>query len=195
METYEIKSDYVHRTEEKFLKQHYEIPTTKYEPYPTRAQKHVYKYALQVCNDKKYKKVIDIGTGSGINLIRFFNEFETIGYDLPGNVDWLKQKYPTKDWRLSDFTKTLESSDLIICADVIEHILEPNSLLEWMKDTSKDIIISTPNRDMLKNQDGPPTNKYHIREWSFEEFEQYISRHFKIEKHWTNGIHQIIHTI
>jgi hypothetical protein len=203
METYEIKESYIPRGEEKFLSQQFEDPHTRCDPYPVRAQKLTYRYAYSIAAEKGYKNIVDMGTGSGILLQRYFKEdkFNTVGYDLPDNVTWLKEKYPERVWRLSDFNVIPdEKFELAICADVVEHILEPNALIEWfVKVGINDLIISTPSRDNLNPKqnplNGPPHNKYHIREWNFEEFEKYIGRFFAIENHYEKGIHQVIHGI
>jgi len=203
MENYEIKESYVSRGEEKFLSQQFEDPKQKYDPYHVRAQKLTYRYAYEVLAKKDYKNIVDMGTGSGILLMRFFKQdiFNTVGYDLPDNIAWLKEKYPNRKWELSDFSVIpIEKFEMAICADVIEHILEPNAMMEWfLKVGVKDLIISTPSRDNLNSKqnplNGPPHNKYHIREWNYGEFEKYIGRYFLIENHYEKGIHQVIHAI
>jgi hypothetical protein len=47
------------------------------------------------------------------------------------------------------------------------------------------LIISTPERDAVagKNDYGPPRNTAHYREWNVAEFNEYVSRWFKIEEH------------
>jgi len=82
----------------------------------------------------------------------------------------------------------------MICADVVEHILNPDDLLNHIKQYNfKYLIISTPDRAVLKNMKeyglkawfGPPVNRSHVREWSFEEFSEYLKTHFKT----VNGYH------
>jgi 2-polyprenyl-3-methyl-5-hydroxy-6-metoxy-1,4-benzoquinol methylase len=79
--------------------------------------------------------------------------------------------------------------DLVICADVIEHVKNPDELIHFIiKMDPEHIVISTPDRDLLheklgRSQTGPPGNTHHIREWSFDEFENYISRNFNIIRH------------
>lgn len=200
METYEIKEGYVSRDKEYLLKQHMIDKQWKHDPYAVRSQKMTYRYAKDVAEKNKHKVIVDMGCGSGILLLRYFNEYNTIGYDLPINVDWLRKNHPDRKWIYSDFNvDVFEKPDMIICADVIEHIMEPNALMEWIKRTeARDIIISTPQRDNLKSASnmsviGPPKNRYHIREWNYEELEKYVSRYFSIKNHWEKGIHQVIH--
>lgn len=77
--------------------------------------------------------------------------------------------------------------DLIICSDVIEHIPDPDQLINCLKSLdSKFIVFSTPNRDLFNSkysQLGPPPNPSHCREWNFEEFETYIRKNFEVIDH------------
>jgi SAM-dependent methyltransferase len=151
---------------------------------------------------KKYNlsSIIDIGCGSGYKLVTYLGDYETIGIEIPEVHEWLTQKYPNRKWLVSDFTmgKTL-SADVIICADVIEHLIDPDDLIAFIKDISfKYLIISTPSRNLLyrlwnwrlllkchwrRRYIGPPENPSHIREWSFKEFNKYMSMHFCILRH------------
>ena len=190
MERYNIKTSYTARKEERFLSQKLEV---------AKDQNMTYKYAKKLAIEKGYKKIADVGCGSGYLLMKYFGEFDTISYDLPGNVAWLNMKYPERKWVVSDLNlKPEETPDLVICADVIEHVLEPNAFVEWIKNLgAKELIFSTPQRDTLNPvkhpTNGPPANKYHIREWNYEEFNKYMLRFFTIVNHYQRGIHQIAH--
>lgn len=79
---------------------------------------------------------------------------------------------------------------MIICADVIEHLLDPDELLRWLSSIPfKKIVFSTPDRSFLVNElrssceMGPPHNPHHVREWNFQEFERYIIQWFHIDQH------------
>ena len=94
-----------------------------------------------------------------------------------------KSKYPNKSW--TDTFEPIQNMDVIIASDVIEHIGNPDELLDLI-DVSKPklIVLSTPNRDLLqKGQDGPPKNTAHFREWSFDEFNRYVGNRFNIIEH------------
>jgi hypothetical protein len=36
-------------------------------------------------------------------------------------------------------------------------------------------IISTPKRELMR-RDGPPSSVYHVREWTFHEFQLYLQQ-------------------
>jgi hypothetical protein len=54
--------------------------------------------------------------------------------------------------------------------------------------TRKWLVISTPDRGRLYShlsrfQLGPPTNRHHIREWTFGEFRRYVRQIVNIHEH------------
>jgi len=55
------------------------------------------------------------------------------------------------------------------------------------------LVISTPDRGLLvkllgRDNSGPPKNPYHVREWNFNEFKNYISQFFKIVEQTNNDV-------
>jgi hypothetical protein len=102
-------------------------------------------------------------------------------------VDFLKATYPDKQWD-TDY-KIHQDVDLFIASDVIEQLIDPDVLLEYIKQCNpKEIILSTPDRSLANinwgyNENGPTSNTSHAREWNFQEFESYISEHFDIISH------------
>jgi ubiquinone/menaquinone biosynthesis C-methylase UbiE len=71
-----------------------------------------------------------------------------------------------------------QTFDVVTCIDVIEHVADYfGLLLEMTRVTRRVAIVSTPNRrpeHTLPN--GRPGNQWHLREWSFEEFNEILSR-------------------
>jgi ubiquinone/menaquinone biosynthesis C-methylase UbiE len=69
-----------------------------------------------------------------------------------------------------------DSFDLVTCIDVLEHVPDYMRLIRSMcKVSRRHVVISTPNRrPEYMNRDGSPKNPWHIREWSFEEFDQIL---------------------
>lgn len=102
----------------------------------------------------------------------------------------MRKKYPKHTWvdankDITDFDK----SKIIICSDVIEHVTDPDQLIEKLKKLCDGyFVISTPERSLLYGAGspyhlGPPANPTHIREWDFNEFRNYLNRHFTIHQH------------
>jgi SAM-dependent methyltransferase len=68
--------------------------------------------------------------------------------------------------------------DLVICADVIEHLADPDPCLRFIRRHLSDtglLLISTPERDLLRGPDCRTCpHPAHVREWNREEFRNYL---------------------
>lgn len=158
-------------------------------------QDEVYFAAKSISEKLNYNSILDIGCGSAFKLIKYFGDKKITGLELEPNLTFIKSQYPDKDFRLSDFNAEFnESFDLIICSDVVEHLLDPDELLNFIsKIDFKHLVISTPERSIIQKlqksfgwvveENGPPHNKMHVREWSAQEFRNYISEYFNIDFH------------
>lgn len=148
-------------------------------------QKEVYEYARNFMIKNGYTKVVDFGCGSGYKMIKNFEEFEAIGVEVEETYNFLKEKYPNHQWfNAGNLNTEILETDLVVCADVIEHVLNPDEFLESLnKIKFKHLIISTPDRLTLHGNFhfGPPQNPFHIREWTCREFRKYLSKYYKIE--------------
>jgi len=148
-------------------------------------QKEVYLLAKNILEEKNYKSVIDVGCGSAYKLINYLGSYKTIGIEVGDTFNWLKKNYPQHQWLSFEETKSSSlQCDLVICSDVIEHIKNPDTLLDFIKAIDcKQIVLSTPERNAVagKNDYGPPENPAHFREWNDGEFKNYISKYFIIE--------------
>lgn len=144
-------------------------------------QNEVYQYARAVLDQSKLNKVADVGCGSGYKLVKYFDDVSTIGYDLEPTLSWLKDKYPKKTWKKSNFdSKEVDRADLVISADVVEHVPDPNAFLSYLlKFSAQYYVVSTPDRALMgaARQYGPPVNPSHVREWTHKEFAYYVSSH------------------
>lgn len=148
-------------------------------------QKEVYEYARNFMLKNNYKRVVDFGCGSGYKMMKNFAEFEAIGVEVEETYNFLKENYPEHQWYNADNLNTeILETDLVVCADVIEHVLNPDEFLESLnKIKFKHLIISTPDRLTLHGNFhfGPPKNPFHIREWTCREFRKYLSKYYHIE--------------
>lgn len=132
--------------------------------------------------------LIDLGCGAGRKLVESHPKFKLIGIDYGSNLTHCKAQYPFGDWikwNLEDTgiipiaTDILRNS-IVICADVIEHLRNPRSLLKNLahfSEYARAIIMSSPERDLLRGVSdfGPPENPAHVREWNLTELKQYIT--------------------
>jgi len=181
MKTYFIKEGYTVRPNNMF----YNDTNMKDE-----WQKEVYEYARKMLDIYNLKSVWDIGTGSAYKLLKNFSDVDTLGTDLTPTVDWLNQTYPLRKW--SDSFDVFHGYDMIICSDVIEHIPDPDPLLDTIEAAKpKLIVFSTPERMLFqKGHDGPPDNICHVREWTMEEFGRYIDSRFQVLDHFISNERQ-----
>jgi SAM-dependent methyltransferase len=153
-------------------------------------QREVYVAAADLARSQGFVSVYDVGCGSGYKLVRYFEGFETTGFDVEPTVSFLKRTYPDRQWREAPFTdRSVASADLVICSDVIEHVPDPDALLGFLEHvTGRCLVLSTPDRDLVYDERsprhrGPPKNPTHIREWSSAEFRAYIEGRFEVLDH------------
>lgn len=168
-------------------------------PWKDEAQREVYEFCKKFMEDNNFKSVIDVGCGSGYKLIKYLNNFNTIGIETEPCYSYLKKTYPNSKWLLSGEEEKsfieyndIKNSDVIICSDVIEHIVDPDILVDYLISlNAKYYIISTPCRFMLCHHPrhahiyniswkGPPSNTGHVREWTMNEFKDYLNDKFNI---------------
>ena len=164
-----------------------------------QSQDEVYQYCAKVMNQNGLQTVVDVGCGSGFKLIKYLSEYKTIGTETEPCYSLLKEKYPTREWYLAGEPEksffenpNIQNPDVVICCDVIEHIIDPDDLLDHLISlNAKYYIISTPCREVLCNSEkyshifkstwnGPPRNECHVREWTMIELTQYLSEKFKV---------------
>ena len=150
-------------------------------------QADVYRLAAKLARESDVSRLVDIGCGRGEKLLTYADEFKLTGVDYGSNIQSLKEQFPQHTWLEFNLESaiigaliTLENS-VVVCADVIEHLIDPTSLLETLRGatkTAKYVLISTPDRQRVhkKDHDGPPVNKYHVREWTLTELQGWFEQ-------------------
>jgi len=154
----------------------------------------VYEYAKKIIKkNNKIKNVADIGCGVGTKLMKLIKPLgvEVTGIDQKEAIEYCRKVYREGSFLIDNFENpTFNGSkfDLIICSDVIEHLVEPDNLLNYIGRLCHNdslIILSTPERDRFRGKDcmhSPMAE--HVREWNWEEIETYVkSRGFSIIEH------------
>jgi len=136
---------------------------------------------------KDHKQVIDLGCGYAGKLMHFFKDYDTIGFDYGENIEFCANKFPDRCWcelNLETECPDAFEDSLIMCVDVIEHLVDPSCLLNYLASQSSKntMIMSTPDKALRKGkeQDGPPKHKDHVREWTLEEFQTLLDQ-FEVE--------------
>ena len=164
------------------------LPHRKVVPFDDRAntdffQDEVYRTAQLFFAEHELSGVLDVGCGSGYKLIKYFADEETLGLELPDTLVFLRDKYSDRQWALSDFENPPQGSyGLIICSDVVEHLHDPDALLAFFERVDCDyFLLSTPERGRLGLPARfRPCSRWHLREWTQEEFVAYLSQRFEV---------------
>jgi hypothetical protein len=150
-------------------------------------QREVYKFAQEIAERERLNTICDLGCGSGSKLMRNFRNSTTVGIDVAETCKHLRARWPDRSWLEWNPNNIPQVPiDLVIAADVIEHLVDPDELLLYIQRLCpRYVVVSTPDRNLLRYgcHDGPPTNSAHIREWSFAEFDVYIDQFFQVEEH------------
>jgi SAM-dependent methyltransferase len=159
-------------------------------------QYHVYELAYNEFKHGNYKSVLDIGCGTALKSRLFFVEkckaVDIALIDRESVRTLVEKTFPEAEFfgaNLEDPGFTIgRKFDVVICSDVIEHLENPDSLVEMIKNhlAEKGVaIISTPDRDMRRGKrNNQSPNPEHVREWSYGEFERYLGHHdFVLLKH------------
>jgi len=167
----------------------------------TKENYYVYEYAYHIAQKHNLKSLIDLGCGVGIKLKHFFEHstIEITGIDSESTAKYCGRTYSfgrfygcnLSNPELNNLPEIQNKTfDLILCSDVIEHLDDPDLLLEFIKKISHSqtqIILSTPERDYTRGRkNNYSVNKFHVREWNCFEFRSYIENSgFKILNHVT----------
>jgi SAM-dependent methyltransferase len=146
------------------------------------------------CHANDGDRVLDVGFGLGYGLnIMAIKASVVDGVEIdPKALDYCMQVVAGRNPRLrhlalfSGYDMPFEDAafDLVTCVDVLEHVADYDRL----RVTSRGVFLSTPNRrSEYTMPDGTPKNRWHLREWSYEELDQILRRHGLIDWHFLNG--------
>jgi SAM-dependent methyltransferase len=145
-------------------------------------QPHVYPFAAYLAARYGCTHVIDLGCGRAAKLAALHPELHPVGVDIGTNVEWCRNTYPFGEWIERDFEQPgalpiapeLARRSVVVCADVIEHLVDPTHLLGNLRrllEHAPVALLSTPDRELVRGPDdaGPPANPHHVREWTRNE--------------------------
>ena len=125
-------------------------------------------------------RVLDVGCGDGYgSQILHEAGAEYVGIDVdPAAIAHAKERYDG-DFRLYDGIALPEQRfDLMTCFQVIEHLAEPEGLLEQIANRGVEAVFTTPNRDVRLRPGERPWNRFHVREYSRAELHDLLARYF-----------------
>lgn len=115
---------------------------------------------LVLPKDKKYKRVLDVACGAGqvtLNLEKIIKPENITGIDISELMIEKAKSLDLKNkvsWEIIDIFNFKKDNkfDLIICADIIEHLENDLDFLLHLKKLGKNIILRVPLEDSLINR-------------------------------------------
>ena len=145
----------------------------------------VYSLARLLLLKHRLDSVLDLGCGQAVKLNKLLRPVcdNITGVDIAETIAECSSRYDSGIWLAGNLEDTSldigKCFDLILAVDTIEHLKHPTALLEIIVKhaTPKTwVILSTVERDVARgcNHMGPPPHPYHIREWNFDEFGEYL---------------------
>ncbi len=145
-----------------------------------------YEFARKLVADKN---VLDIGCGEGYGsdyLAGFAKSVTAIDYD-PSVIAYAKNKYQKAGLEylvldIKDLGGLNRKFDIICSFQNIEHIRDTQKLLKDVASLLKDtgtFVCSTCNIKDASPGSKKPFNKFHVREYTFEEFKEMLEPHFE----------------
>ena len=170
-----LKDGYVPRLNPVYFEDVATIPESVWQP-------KVYPFAAALARKLRSRLIVDIGCGRCDKMLKLMDEFDTIGVDYGDNIKYCMKAFPDRKWvnfdleanKKLDLLRTSASGATVVCSDVIEHLVNPGSLLNNIRllmTSAAVAVISTPERDETWGTDhlGPPPNSCHVREWNMRE--------------------------
>lgn len=138
------------------------------------------------------KKVLDIGCGEGYGtyyLAGFTREAIGIDYD-EAIINYAKNKYLKQNLKylvfdIRDLHNLDNRFDIICSFQLIEHVMDPDNFLINIKKLLIEngvFICSTPNRLDASPHSEVPHNKFHVKEYIFDEFKELLEKHFRVDR-------------
>lgn len=151
-------------------------------------------------------RLLEVGCGGG-HVLQMFRELDLTGVDVSGEMI-RKAHRNLKGYRVELLKGELETLglpagayDKIICTEVLEHVVDPTSILEHIHRLLKPngrVVITFPNDHLINglkrtlHRSGltrlPPFqgmswggDHYHLHVWRIREMRALLSRYFSIE--------------
>jgi SAM-dependent methyltransferase len=148
----------------------------------------VYEQVVLLAERLNARHIVDVGCGDARKLAPLHSRFSIVGIDYGVSLELCRNRYPYGTWIEYDLTsegslpldeRVLRSS-VIVCADVIEHLVHPEALLAKLREALRMapvVLLSTPDRDLVNGRTdmGPPRNTGHVREWTLNEFSFFLA--------------------
>lgn len=149
-----------------------------------RYQHYVYVWAARLARRHGCHSVLDVGCGVGTKLASILapHVADVTGIDQAAALGIARRALPHATLIDADLESPPphlgRTFDLILCADVLEHLLDPDPVLAMIATVCHSntlIVLSTPERHRERGRECRSSDKpEHVREWSAYEFRTYI---------------------
>jgi len=150
-----------------------------------RYQSHVYRWAGDLLQRCGLTSMLDVGSGPGVKLAEYITP---VCSDITA-VDQPSALAVATSLRIAAMMRPIDLEapptpdrcyDLVLCSDVIEHVLDPAPLLGYLRAAAGAgglVLVSTPERARLRGRDCLVCKKPdHVREWARLEFLTFLSK-------------------
>jgi len=150
-----------------------------------RFQYHVYRWGAALVRSRGLASVLDVGCGPATKLATLIAPVCPCiaGIDQSSAITVARRLERPGDFRVVDLehcqsVQAERTYDLIICADVLEHLLDPDPALALIArhcHANTLVLLSTPDRARLRGRGCMTSEKpEHVREWAAPEFLAYL---------------------
>ena len=140
----------------------------------------VYRLAARLARKHGFRNCLDVGCGSAMKTKQFLASVVQSVYlvDQPSCRSLVEATFPEATFLPADLEhcdfRLAECFDLIICADVLEHLHDPWPCMSWIKRhlcPEGLAIFSSPERDILRGTECMHSpHPAHVCEWNQAEF-------------------------
>lgn len=149
-----------------------------------------YAWVRDWVHDLKSESHIDIGCKDGSLCIQLQSEgVNTIGIDPSEDaIDFARLKALQAGLKCSFFVGYGEDlpegiqADTVSCTEVIEHVIDPEALLERLAKTATYVMISTPDKNGKFGEVDLERNPEHIRLYTKESLEELCNKYGTIRE-------------
>jgi SAM-dependent methyltransferase len=146
-----------------------------------------YRHARTLLRGRNNARVLDLGCGTALKAAELLipNCEYYCGMDQLSAVEYSRKMITASnaEFRVDDLESPRAAFDapfdLIVCADVIEHLQRPEALIRYaasqLSATGR-LVVSTPERDVVHGPDVTRSpNLDHVREWNRAELREFLT--------------------
>jgi len=144
------------------------------------------------------QRILDVGCGEGFTIDRLLRAngrlpIQGLDYDWPA-LQRARRHHPRTFFQMGDIGQlpyANDSFDLVLCLEVLEHLVEPMDALEEVGRVSSGYcLISVPNEPFFmmsnflrgKNVRAWGNDPEHVQHWTARRFVAMLGRHFGVER-------------